>query len=86
MAQVNSLVLEEEAWCAVMHELSALCAATTLLGANACLTLRSDLCRIHCAVCLCCVWNLEFFRSIWSIRSSQFVRHWRGAVRVCRSQ
>ena len=47
-------------WCAVTYKrCSAVDTTNTLLRANVHLALRSDLCRIYCAIYLCCIWNSE---------------------------
>jgi len=66
-------------WCIVIYKLLALCAANTLLRANVRLLLRSDLCRIYCAIyAVCCIRN---FRSVGVFGVANV-----DAVRVYRSQ
>jgi len=58
-------------WCTVIYKpCSVMDTTNTLLRANVRLVLRSDLCRICCAIYVCCMRNLEFR----SIRSSGALR------------
>jgi len=69
-------------WCTVTYKLLALCTANTLLRVSVRLVLRSDLCRIYCAI-YGCIRNSEFRSKcvtlLVRVRSSSCVT---GEVRV----